>query len=104
MFLLNNCQNQYFILVLLNSTLLAAALISTAVYSFNRLHHLKAEFVLNSSVVKGLMNINSKAYSVSSIDTESCVLNNMMRQQQGQQQDKSDSEMKMLRKQHQQMF
>ncbi len=33
-----------------------------------------------------------KAYSVLSIDTESCVLNNMMRQQQGQQQDKNNSE------------
>ncbi len=32
-----------------------------------------------------------KAYSVPSIDTESCVLNNIMRQQQEQQQDKSDS-------------
>jgi len=62
MFSFNNCQNQYFILVLSNSTLSAAALISTAVYSFDRLllHHLKAEFVLNSSVVKGLMNINSE--------------------------------------------
>jgi len=60
MFLLNNCQNQYFILVLLNSTSSAAALISTAVYSFDRLllHHLKAEFVLDSPVVKGLVNIN----------------------------------------------
>ena len=45
-----------------------------------------------------------KAYSVSLIDTESCVLNNMMRQQQGQQQGKGNSEMKMPRKQHQQMF
>jgi len=61
MFSLNNCQNQYFILVLLNSTSSAAALISTAVYSFDRLllHHLKAEFVLNSSAVKSLTNINS---------------------------------------------
>ena len=33
-----------------------------------------------------------KAYSVLSIDTESCVLNNMMRQQQEQQQDKNNSE------------
>ncbi len=33
-----------------------------------------------------------KAYSVPSIDTESCVLNNMKRQQQGQQQDKGNSE------------
>jgi len=62
MFLLNNCQNQHFILVLLNLTSSAAALISTAVYSFNRLflHHLKAEFVLDSSVVKSLTNINSE--------------------------------------------
>jgi len=62
MFPLNNCQNQYFILVLLNLTLSAAALISTAVYSFDRLllHHLKAEFVLNSSVVKSLTNVNSE--------------------------------------------
>ncbi len=62
MFLLNNCQNQYFILVLLNLTSPAAALISTAVYSFDRLllHHLKAEFVLNSPAVKGLTNINSE--------------------------------------------
>jgi len=38
----------------------AAALISAAVYSFDRLllHHQKAEFVLDSSVVKGLMNID----------------------------------------------
>jgi len=60
MFLLNNCQNQHFILILLNLTSSAAALISAAVYSFDRLllHHQKAEFVLNSPVVKGLTNVD----------------------------------------------
>ncbi len=60
MLFLNNCQNQHFILVLSNLTSSAAALISTAVYSFDRLllHHLKAEFVLDSPVVKGLANVN----------------------------------------------
>jgi len=59
MFCLNNCQNQHPIQVLSNLTSLAAALILTAVYSSDRLllHYLKAEFVLNSSVVKGLLNL-----------------------------------------------
>jgi len=62
MFLLNNCQNQHFILVLSNSTSSAAAIISAAVCSFDRLllHYQKAEFVLDSSVVKNLVNINSE--------------------------------------------
>jgi len=59
MFHLNNHQNQHLIWVLSDLTSLAAVLILTAVYSSDRLllHYLKAEFVLNSSVVKGLLNL-----------------------------------------------
>ncbi len=62
MFCLNNCQNQHFIQVLSDLTSSAAALVLTAVCSFNRLllHYLKAEFILDSSVVKNLSNLKSE--------------------------------------------
>ena len=61
MFCLNNHQNQHLIWVLSDSTSSAAALILTAVYSSDRLllHYSEAEFVLNSPVVKGLLNLKS---------------------------------------------
>ncbi len=62
MFCLNNHQNQHLIWVLLDLTSSAAVLVLTAVYSFNRLllHYSEAEFVLNSSVVKNLLNLKSE--------------------------------------------
>ncbi len=62
MFYLNNYQNQHLIQVLSDLTSSAAALVLTVVYSFNRLllHYLKAEFILNSSVIKGLLNLKSE--------------------------------------------
>jgi len=59
MFYLNNCQNQHLIQVLSDLTSLAEALVLTAVCSFDRLllHYSKAEFILNSSVVKSLLNL-----------------------------------------------
>jgi len=61
MFCLNNCQNQHFIQVLSDLTSSAAALVLTAVCSSDRLllHYLKAEFILDSPVVKGLLNLKS---------------------------------------------
>ncbi len=62
MFCLNNHQNQHLIWVLSDLTSLTAVLVLTAVCSFDRLlfHYLKAEFVLNSSVVKSLLNLKSE--------------------------------------------
>ena len=62
MFCLNNCQNQHLIWVLSDLTSSAAVLILTAVCSSDRLllHYLKAEFILDSSVVKGLSNLKSE--------------------------------------------
>ena len=112
MFLLNNCQNQHFILVLLNSTSSAAAFISTAVYSFNRLflHHLKAEFVFNNSVIKGLTNINSEDilsavywhWKLCAKQHNKTTVRTTARQE--QQQNKSNSVVKIFKKQRQQMF
>jgi len=62
MFCLNNCQNQHLIQVLSDSTSSAAVLVLTAVCSFDRLllHYSEAEFILNSSVVKNLLNLKSE--------------------------------------------
>jgi len=62
MFCLNNYQNQHFIQVLSDLTSSAAVLVLTAVCSFDRLllHYLKAEFILDSSVIKSLLNLKSE--------------------------------------------
>ena len=62
MFCLNNCQNQHLIQVLSDSTSSAAVLVLTAVCSFDRLllHYSEPEFILDSSVVKNLLNLKSE--------------------------------------------